>query len=179
MEEIIRKYLLALQEKYGFFDEEEIENTPHRLVQFWEEWESNRAYNFTVFDNVEHYDQMVILRIQNFYSMCSHHLLPFFGEVIVGYIPGDKICGISKLERLVRKCASKPQVQESMTQQILNGLKDSLGSDNIMVVVKARHLCMEMRGVKSQNPVMITSAISGMFRNHKTREEFMRLMDRP
>ncbi|HHN81731.1 MAG TPA: GTP cyclohydrolase I [Methanomicrobia archaeon] len=177
MEEMIREYMKALQRRYGFFNDEEIENTPKRIERFWEEWERNRDYSFTVFENSEHYDQMVVLKVPNFYSMCSHHLLPFFGKVAVGYIPQTKICGISKLARLVIKYASQPQLQENMTQQILNGLTDALDTEDVMVVVKARHLCMEMRGVKTQSPEMVTSAISGAFRRQEPREEFMRLIE--
>lgn len=176
MEEKIREVLLALQERYGFFNAEELDNTPKRIVRFLDEWEKNREFTFTVFENEENYDQMVILKVPNFYSMCSHHLLPFFGSVAIGYIPGEKICGISKLARLVKKYASKPQIQENLTNQILYGLKKDLGTEDIMVVVKARHLCMEMRGVKTQSPEMITSAISGVFRKQEPREEFMRLI---
>ncbi|HOP09156.1 MAG TPA: GTP cyclohydrolase I [Candidatus Methanofastidiosa archaeon] len=177
MEEKIRQYLLELNRRYGFFNEEEIENTPKRIERFWEEWAQNREYEFTVFDNEESYDQMVILKVPNFYSMCSHHLLPFFGSVAVGYIPKGKICGISKLARLVRKYASRPQIQENMTQQILNGLREKLDTDDVMVVIKARHLCMELRGVKTENPTMVTSAISGVFRNLEPRQEFMKLIE--
>jgi GTP cyclohydrolase I len=97
--------------------------------------------------------------------------------VAVGYIPTTKICGISKLARLVIKYASQPQLQENMTQQILKGLTDALDTEDVMVVVKARHLCMEMRGVKTQSPEMVTSAISGAFRRQEPRQEFMRLIE--
>ncbi len=177
MEDIIRQYLCALNNEYGFFDEEELENTPKRIGKMWEEWKENREFQFTVFDNAENYDQMVILKVPQFYSMCSHHLLPFFGVAILGYIPKGKICGISKLARLVNKHASKPQLQENMTQQILKDLQENLGTDDVIVVVKARHLCMEMRGVKQTSPEMVTSAISGAFHQHKVREEFIRLVE--
>ena len=179
MEEEVRALLKKMQEKYGFFNDEEIENTPKRIVRFWDEWAENRDFAFTVFENEEHYDQMVILKVPQFYSMCSHHLLPFFGEVSIGYIPKDRICGISKLARMVKKYASKPQLQENLTQQILQGLKKDLATDDIMVVVKARHLCMEMRGVKAPHPEMTTSAISGVFRKQEPREEFMQLISYP
>ncbi len=177
METVIRQYLQALNEKYNFFDDEELENTPQRITRMWEEWKENREFEFTVFDNSENYDQMVILKVPQFYSMCSHHMLPFFGVAIVGYIPKKKICGISKLARLVIKHASKPQLQENMTQQILADLKEKLDTNDVIVVVKARHLCMEMRGVKQSSPEMITSAISGAFHKHKVREEFIRLVE--
>ncbi|MHC1598191.1 MAG: GTP cyclohydrolase I [Candidatus Methanofastidiosia archaeon] len=177
MEDSIREVMSKMRERYGFFNDEEIENTPKRIEKFFEEWARNREYKFTVFENEEGYDQMVILKVPNFYSMCSHHLLPFFGEVAIGYIPGKKICGISKLARLVKKYASQPQLQENMTQQILNGLKKDLDTEDVMIVVKARHLCMEIRGVKAQKPLMITSAISGVFKNQEPREEFMRLIE--
>ena len=179
MEEEVRALLKKMQEKYGFFNDEEIENTPKRIVRFWDEWAENRDFAFTVFENEEHYDQMVILKVPQFYSMCSHHLLPFFGEVSIGYIPKDRICGISKLARMVKKYASKPQLQENLTQQILQGPRTDLATDDIMVVVKARHLCMEMRGVKAPHPEMTTSAISGVFRKQEPREEFMQLISYP
>ncbi|MBN2012554.1 GTP cyclohydrolase I [candidate division KSB1 bacterium] len=177
MEEIIRQYLMALHKEFGFFDDEELENSPKRIEKMWAEWKENREFQFTVFDNVENYNQMVILKVPQFYSMCSHHMLPFFGTAIIGYIPQKKICGISKLARLVIKHASRPQLQENMTQQILKDLQESLGTDDVIVVVKARHLCMEMRGVKQTGPEMITSAISGAFHSHKVREEFIRLVE--
>jgi GTP cyclohydrolase I len=161
MEEIIRELLKEMQRKYGFFNDEEIENTPRRIVKFWDEWAENRKFTFTVFENEEHYDQMVILKVPQFYSMCSHHLLPFFGEVAVGYIPKDRICGISKLARMVTKYASKPQLQENLTQQILNGLKGELDTEDV---------------IKAPHPEMTTSAISGVFRKQEPREEFMQLI---
>ena len=118
---------------------------------------------------------MVILRDIDFYSLCTHHALPFYGRISIGYIPGKKICGISKLARVVDKFASQPQLQERMTQQIADFIDKELKPQGVMVVVEGIHLCMRMRGIKKQNSVMVTSAIKGNFEQERTREEFLKL----
>lgn len=177
LEEDIRETMLGLEKIYGdMFTPEEIINTPRRILGIFDEFKANQEFEFTVFDNEDGYDQMVILKIERFYSLCSHHLLPFFGEAYIGYIPADKICGISKLDRMVKKFASRPQIQERLTSQIHDELVEKLGTEDVMVVMKATHLCMEMRGTKAVNPKMITSALSGAFTNQKVRQEFMELI---
>lgn len=143
-----------------FFSKEEKENTPKRIKRFLKELKKNGKFNFTVFENPA-YDQLIVLKDISFYSFCSHHLLPFFGKVHIGYLPDKKICGVSKLARVVDKFASKPQVQEKMTNEIADFIYKKLKPKFLMVVVEGQHLCMQMRGIKKQNAVMITSAIRG------------------
>lgn len=164
------------------FTDEELENTPDRIDGFQDEWRDLREYEkFTVFDNPG-YDQIVLLRDIEFQSVCSHHLLPFVGRAHVGYIPDEKIIGISKLARAVDKFASKPQVQEQLTQDVADFLDERMGPLGLMVVVEGRHQCMTMRGVEKQNAVMTTSALKGWFRDPpdglNPREEFLTLIDR-
>jgi GTP cyclohydrolase IA len=161
--------------KDEWFNEEEKENTPKRIRRFLKELKGNEKFNFTVFPNPG-YDQMVILKDIDFYSMCSHHMLPFHGVAHIGYIPSDKICGISKLARVVMKYASNPQIQERMTQEIANFIQEQLSPKGVMVVVEATHLCMCMRGIKRKQSVMITSSLKGAFKEEKVRAEFMGLI---
>ena len=124
----------------------------------------------------EDYSQMVIVKDIDFYSLCEHHLLPFFGKVHVAYIPNGYITGLSKIARVVDVYAKRLQVQERLTMQIKNCIQETLNPLGVMVVVEARHLCMQMRGIKKQNSVTTTSDFCGAFNQAKTREEFMNLI---
>jgi GTP cyclohydrolase I len=125
------------------------------------------------------YDEMVIVKDIDFYSLCEHHLLPFFGRVHVAYVPNGKVVGLSKIPRLVEMFARRLQVQERLTVQVAETLESVLQPKGVAVVVEAIHLCMMMRGVKSQNASAITSSIRGEFeRDSKTRAEFMDLIHR-
>ena len=124
----------------------------------------------------EKYNQMVIVKDIDFFSMCEHHLLPFYGKVHVAYIPNGYITGLSKIARVVDIFSHRLQVQERMTQQIKNCIQDTLKPLGVMVVVEAQHLCMQMRGVEKQNSITTTSDFSGAFNQAKTREEFMNLL---
>lgn len=124
----------------------------------------------------EDYNQMVIVKDIDFFSMCEHHMLPFFGKVHVAYIPNGYITGLSKIARVVDIFSHRLQVQERMTQQIKDCIQDTLKPLGVMVVVEAKHLCMQMRGVEKQNSVTTTSDFSGAFNQAKTREEFMNLI---
>jgi len=124
----------------------------------------------------EKYNQMVIVKDIDFFSMCEHHLLPFYGKVHVAYIPNGYITGLSKIARVVDIFSHRLQVQERMTQQIKNCIQDTLKPLGVMVVVEAQHLCMQMRGVEKQNSITTTSDFSGAFNQAKTREEFMNLV---
>lgn len=122
----------------------------------------------------EDYDDMVVVRDINFFSLCEHHLLPFFGRAHVGYLPRGRIVGLSKLPRLVDVFAHRLQVQERMTRQIAEAVAAVLQPDGVAVVVEARHLCMEMRGVEKQDSTTVTSCMLGTFRqDQRTRVEFM------
>ena len=124
----------------------------------------------------EDYSQMVIVKDIDFYSLCEHHILPFFGKVHVAYIPNGYITGLSKIARVVEVFSRRLQVQERMTLQIKECRQKTLNPLGVMVVVEAQHLCMQMRGVKKQNSVTTTSDFCGAFNQAKTREEFMNLL---
>ncbi|MBN8705793.1 MAG: GTP cyclohydrolase I FolE [Bacteroidetes bacterium] len=125
----------------------------------------------------ERYDEMVLVKDIDFYSMCEHHMLPFFGKAHIAYIPNGKIVGLSKLPRLVDVFARRMQVQERMTQELKNTIQSVLEPQGVAVVIEASHMCMMMRGVQKQNSTTITSAMSGVFLNdNATRSEFMRLV---
>jgi GTP cyclohydrolase I len=124
----------------------------------------------------EDYSEMIVLKDVDFFSLCEHHILPFFGKAHVAYIPTHKIVGISKLARLVEVYARRLQVQERMTTQIANTLMEELDPQGVGVVLQAEHLCMRMRGVEKQNSIVVTSTMLGVFRSHQeTRQEFMSL----
>ena len=124
----------------------------------------------------EDYSQMVIVKDIDFYSLCEHHILPFFGKVHVAYIPNGYITGLRKIARVVDVFAKRLQVQERLTLQIKNCIQETLNPLGVMVVVEAQHLCMQMRGIKKQNSVTTTSDFCGAFNQAKTREEFMNLI---
>lgn len=124
----------------------------------------------------EKYDQMVIVKDIDFFSMCEHHLLPFYGKAHVAYIPDGHITGLSKVARVVDIFSHRLQVQERLTQQIKDCINDTLKPQGVMVVLEAKHMCMQMRGVEKQNSITTTSAYSGVFDSAKVREEFMSLL---
>lgn len=124
----------------------------------------------------EPYNQMVIVKDINFYSLCEHHMLPFYGKVHVAYIPNGYITGLSKIARVVDIFSHRLQVQERMTLQIKDCIQETLKPLGVMVVVEAKHMCMQMRGVEKQNSITTTSDFSGAFNQAKTREEFMKLL---
>jgi GTP cyclohydrolase I len=125
----------------------------------------------------EDYQEMIVLKDLDFFSLCEHHMLPFFGKAHVAYLPKTRIVGISKLARLVEVYARRLQVQERMTTQIANILMDELDPQGVAVVLQAEHLCMRMRGVEKQNSAVVTGAMLGVFRSHQeTRQEFMTLV---
>lgn len=124
----------------------------------------------------EEYQQMVIVRDIDFYSMCEHHMLPFWGKAHVAYIPNKYITGLSKIARVVDVFARRLQIQERMTTDIKNCIQETLNPLGVMVVIEAQHLCMQMRGVEKQNSVTMTSDFTGVFQQAKTREEFINLI---
>ena len=124
----------------------------------------------------EDYRQMVVVKDITFYSLCEHHLLPFFGKAHVAYIPNGKITGLSKIARVVDAFAHRLQVQERMTTQIKECIQQTLNPLGVMVVIEAEHLCMQMRGVQKQHAVTTTSDFTGAFNRPETREEFMNLI---
>jgi GTP cyclohydrolase I len=137
--------------------------------------------------NVEHllngatfsvnYDEMVVVKDIEFFSLCEHHLLPFFGKAHVAYLPTNKVLGLSKIARLVNMFARRLQIQERMTSQIAKAIEEKIAPQGVGVIIEARHLCMQMRGVEKQHGQAVTSAMLGAFRHNKqTRDEFLSLM---
>jgi len=160
---------------------EGLKETPERVAKAFEKWfggyDKEPADIFKVFtDGGENYDQMVIVKDIPFYSHCEHHIAPFFGTATIAYIPNKKIVGLSKLSRLVDMFAHRLQVQERLTNQVAETLVEYLKPVGVGVIIRARHLCMESRGVSKQGQHTITSALHGALKdNLETRNEFMRL----
>lgn len=159
-------------------DRDGLRDTPARVARMYDELTSGyhvdpaKLINGALFE-VE-YSEMVIVKDIDFYSLCEHHLLPFFGKAHVAYIPKKKVLGLSKIPRIVEMFARRLQVQERMTQQIADFLEEAVKPLGVAVVVEGAHMCSMMRGVKKANATMITSALSGAFKNNpKTRSEFM------
>ena len=125
---------------------------------------------------IEDYKQMVIVKDIDFFSMCEHHVLPFFGKAHVAYIPDKTVVGLSKIPRVVDVFARRLQIQERMTTQIKDCIQQTLNPLGVMVVIEAQHLCMQMRGVEKQNSITTTSDFTGVFNQAKTREEFISLI---
>ncbi|HTN71288.1 MAG TPA: GTP cyclohydrolase I FolE [Methylomirabilota bacterium] len=178
MEEQIRLILKALGEDP---DREGLTRTPQRVAQALSfltqgyRMDPAKVINDALFS--EDYEEMIVQKDIDFYSLCEHHLLPFFGKAHVAYIPHHKIVGISKLARLVDVYARRLQVQERLTNQIANIIMEKLDPLGVAVVVEAEHLCMRMRGVEKQNSMIITSTLLGAFRTRQeTRAEFMNLI---
>jgi GTP cyclohydrolase I len=178
MEEQIRLILKALGENP---DREGLQRTPQRVAQALAfltqgyQMDPAKVINDALFS--EDYEEMIVQKDIDFYSLCEHHLLPFFGKAHVAYIPHHKIVGISKLARLVDVYARRLQVQERLTNQIATIIMEKLDPLGVAVVVEAEHLCMRMRGVEKQNSMIITSTLLGAFRTRQeTRAEFMNLI---
>ena len=155
-------------------------STPERVEKAMR-W-LTRGYNMSVHDAIgravfeEKHESMVLVKDIEMYSLCEHHMLPFFGKVHVAYIPNNRIVGLSKLPRIVDIFARRLQVQERMTEQIAEAISDALKPQGVGVIVEAYHLCMMMRGVEKQNSKTITSAMRGVFLDDmRTRDEFLRL----
>ena len=163
-------------------DREGLQKTPHRVAKMYEDvfagmTEDPSVHFETTFD--EGHQEMVIVKDISFYSMCEHHLVPFFGKAHVAYIPGPegRICGLSKLARLVDAYAKRPQVQERLTSQIADTLVRELQPTGVLVVLEAEHMCMSMRGVKKPGSQTVTSAVRGVFeKSAPTRAEALSLI---
>ncbi len=159
---------------------EGLKGTPDRVAKSFEKFcegykKDPRAF-LTVFDN-EGYDEMVIARAIDFYSLCEHHLLPFCGKASIGYVPDKTIIGISKLPRLVELYARRLQNQERLTKQVAEALTTTLHPKGVGIVIQAEHFCMKMRGVEKQNCIVSTSSFTGIFKSDpRTRDEFLHLI---
>lgn len=162
---------------------EGLQRTPRRVAKAYDYLTSGYRQDIKTLLNgaifTEKYDEMVIVKDIDFFSMCEHHLLPFYGKAHIAYIPNGKIIGLSKIPRIVEMFSRRLQVQERMTQQIADTLYSVLEPDGVAVVIEGKHLCMMMRGVEKQNSVATTSAMLGSFRDdERTRNEFLKLIIR-
>ncbi len=178
-EKIVKDYLLAIGEKP---EREGLKDTPRRVVKSWNELYS--GYSRTPADvlttfSADGYDQIVLLKDIEMFSMCEHHMLPFFGKAHVAYIPGDKIIGISKLARLVDIFSRRLQIQERIGEQVTSALMTYLQPKGAACIIEAAHMCMRMRGVGKQESTMITSSLKGVFMEKQAaREELMALINK-
>jgi len=168
-----RDLLLALG---ADLTDESLRETPRRMAEAYAELLTARPFTATTFPNDEGYDELVVARDIRFHSLCEHHLLPFHGVAHVGYLPGERIVGLSKLGRVVDLYARRLQVQERLTTQVARWLCDALEPRGVGVVIEAEHLCMSLRGVQKPGARTITSALHGVVRDDpRTRQEFLAL----
>jgi len=181
IEELVESLLLELGEDPA---RQGLKATPDRVARALRELtdgygvKPEEVVADAVFD--QDYDEMVVVKDIDFYSLCEHHMLPFFGQVHVGYLPKGKVVGLSKIPRLVAVFSRRLQIQEQLTRQIAEALDSALQPRGVGVVVEARHLCMEMRGVETPGGRMMTSCMLGTFRRDpRTRAEFLDLVRRP
>jgi len=175
---LMRKMLVLLGEDPN---REGLRKTPERFEQAMRfltsghRQDSDKLLNGAMFSVC--YDQMVVVRDIEVFSMCEHHILPFFGKCHVAYIPSKKVVGLSKIARLVNMFARRLQIQERLTSQIAKAIQERLSPEGVGVIIEARHLCMVMRGVEKQNSSAVTSAMLGAFKENKqTRDEFLSLI---
>jgi GTP cyclohydrolase IA len=160
-------------------DAEGLRETPRRMAEAFAELLTPRAFRATTFPNADGYDGLVVARSIPFHSLCMHHLLPFHGVAHVGYLPGERIIGLSKLGRVVELYARDLQIQERLTTQIADWLRRELDPRGVGVVLEAEHLCMSLRGVQKLGATTVTSALHGVVRDDpRTRQEFLALTSR-
>lgn len=173
MAEIMKVLNLDLREAH-------MKDTPRRVARMYLEifggLEAGSEPKITTFPNDEEYSNMVMVKDIPFFSVCAHHMIPFFGKAHVAYIPGERIVGLSKLARIVEFYARRPQLQERLTEQIIGFIEEKIHPKGSMVVMEARHLCMEMRGVEKPGAMTTTSAVRGLFRDKMARDEFLDLL---
>ena len=178
IQKLIKELLIQIGEDPN---REGIAKTPERVAKAWEflsrgyDQDLESIINNAIF--TEDYDEMVTIKDIDFFSLCEHHLLPFFGKAHVAYIPDGKIVGLSKIPRIVEMFSRRLQVQERMTQQIAETLNKVLHPKGVAVVLEGAHMCMQMRGVEKQNSYATTSSMMGLFRkDSRTREEFLNII---
>jgi len=176
--DLVRKMIVKLGEDP---DREGLRKTPERFEKALRFLTSGYEQNVDqLLNNATFsvsYDEMVIVKDIEFFSLCEHHLLPFFGKVHIAYLPTKKVVGLSKLARLVNMYARRLQIQERLTSQIASAIEEKIDPQGVGVIIEARHLCMQMRGVEKQHGKAVTSAMLGAFRHNKqTRDEFLALL---
>jgi GTP cyclohydrolase IA len=160
-------------------DSEALQDTPRRVADAYAELLTQRPFRATTFPNEDGYDELIVVREIPFHSLCMHHLLPFHGVAHVGYLPGKRLVGLSKLGRVVEFFSRDLQVQERLTAQVADWLQDELEPKGVGVVLEAEHLCMSLRGVQTPGARTVTSALRGIVRDDpRTRQEFLALTTR-
>jgi len=179
--ELIQKHFKEIMQILGLdLTDCSLRGTPKRVAKMYvkEVFSGLNAKNkphITLFDNNYQFDDMVAVRDINFYSMCEHHFLPFFGKAHVAYIPKEKVAGLSKINRLVQFHARKPQVQERLTIQIANEIRDVFHTDDVAVVLEANHLCVAARGVEDASSITTTSRFLGKFNEEEWKQRFLNM----
>jgi len=180
--ELIEKHFTEIMNIIGLdMTDDSLKDTPKRVARmyikesFWGLDPKNKP-NVTLFQNKYDYQQMVIEKDISFYSNCEHHFVPFMGKAHIGYISGGSVVGLSKINRIVDYYSKRPQVQERLTIQIANELMDALKTEDVAVVLEAKHLCVSSRGIKDDTSLTTTSALFGKFLDMDTRSEFIRLI---
>lgn len=178
--ELIEKHFKEIMQILGLdLSDDSLSGTPNRVAKMYvkEIFKGLNPKNkpdVKLFDNRYHYKNILLEKNISFHSVCEHHFVPISGTAHVAYIPNDKVVGLSKLNRVVRYFAQRPQVQERMTVQILNMLKEALNTNDVAVIIEADHMCVAMRGVQDVSSSTVTSEFSGKFLDAKTREELMK-----
>ena len=178
IEEVTHSLLKSIGENP---EREGLLRTPHRVAKAWDYFSEGYRINLDdIVNNAvfnENCSEMVVVRDIEFFSMCEHHMIPFFGRAHVGYLPNGKVIGLSKIPRIVDMFSRRLQLQERLTSQVANTLQDVLDPNGVAVVIEGRHLCMQMRGVEKQNSYASTSAMLGQFRESaETRSEFLSII---
>ncbi len=181
--ERVRSQTRGLLEALGLdLEDPNLKQTDERMARMYLEMfhglKEGSEPEVTTFPNDEGYSSMVMEKDIPFYSMCAHHFVPFYGHAHIAYIPQDRIIGLSKFARILEFYAKRPQLQERLTEQVVDFLEDKLDPRGAMVVIEARHLCVEMRGVKKPGALTVTSAMRGVFHERPVREEFLDLLRR-
>jgi GTP cyclohydrolase I len=178
----IQEHFTAIMETLGLdLTDDSLSQTPKRVAKMYvkEIFSGLNPANkpsVTLFENKYGYNQMLVEKNISLYSMCEHHFVPIIGKAHVAYIANGKVIGLSKIHRMVKYYAKRPQVQERLTKQITEALKATLGIEDVAVAIDARHMCVECRGVEDVTSSTITSALSGQFLNEPTRSEFLRFI---
>jgi GTP cyclohydrolase I len=180
---VIARHMRAIIDALGLdASDPNLKDTDERVAKMYLEMFHGLAEGaepkVTAFPNDERYTAMVIEKDIPFYSMCAHHFVPFYGHAHLAYIPNERIVGLSKMPRIVEFYARRPQLQERLTEQVAGFMAEKLAPQGVMVVIEARHLCVEMRGVKKPGALTVTSAIRGIFFDRPVREEFLDLLNR-
>ena len=178
--ELIEKHFIEIMQILGLdLSDDSLKGTPHRVAKMYVKeifsgLNPANAPEVKLFENKYQYKNMLVEKSISFHSLCEHHFVPIVGKAHVAYIPNGQVVGLSKLNRIVRYFARRPQVQERMTIQIANMLKEALGTNDVAVIIEADHMCVASRGVQDVTSNTITSEYSGKFLDVKTREEFVR-----